>query len=360
MKLYYYFLLGLIFFVGCENKETKRDTISFTEEDLPDVITLKGYKYAFPQLLNPKGILVSDGKAIIFERKNVHDDKLHIIDLATMTYLQTKGKDGMGPGEVATITQVEALSDPNRFRAYDLELRLFSTFNLADTTRLAESQFKAPETAFYITNPALTSDTSLLANTVDGWTKYLQLTISGDTLAMFGDWRDMIKGKKLPNGYQEEELDANLVSNVFQGPLKSSKNKRFAIKAGVKVDYIDIIDIEALSIKTIYGPLPGVPEFTISYWGGYQMPDMGSSSTSRYIDVFPGKQSFFTLFLGKNSREISDMNNPNRIFEFDYEGNLLSHFQLDYPLLGFSVDEENKVIYGVTVDREPNLVRFEY
>lgn len=360
MKLNFYFLLLLLLFASCENKESNTNNFSFNEDDLPKSISLQGHKYAFSQILNPRGILVTDGKAIIFERKNVQNDKLQIIDLETMTYLQTKGKDGMGPGEVATITQVEALSDPNKFRVYDLELRLFSTFNLTDTNRLAESQFKAPETTFYITNPTLTSDSSLLANTVDGWTKYLHLTISGDTLAMFGDWRDMITGKELPNGYKGEELDANLVSNIFQGSLKASKDKRYAVKAGVNVDYIDIVDMTTMSIKTIYGPVQGIPDFKISYWGGYQMPDMGPSSTSRYIDVFAGKQSFFALFLGKKSTEISNMDNPNRIFEFDYVGNILNQYQLDYPLLGFSIDEENRAIYGVTVDREPNLVRFDY
>ncbi|SFT68382.1 TolB-like 6-blade propeller-like [Algoriphagus locisalis] len=360
MKQNLYILLTLVFLAACESKESEITNTSFTEGDLPDVVSLNGHKYAFSQVLNPRGILVTDGKAIIFERKNVHDDKLHIIDLESMTYLQTKGKDGMGPGEVATITQVEALSDPSKFQVYDLELRLFSTFNFADTSRLAESQFKAPETTFYITNPTLTSDTTLLANTVDGWTKYLHLSISGDTLAMFGDWRDMIKGKELPNGYKEEELDANLVSNIFQGSLKASKDKSYAIKAGVKVDYIDIVNLETMSIKTIYGPVQGIPDFKISYWGGYQMPDMGPSGTSRYVDVFPGEKSFFALFFGKKSSEISDMDNPNRIFEFDYEGNVLSQYQLDYPLLGFSVDEESRAIYGVTIDREPNLVRFDY
>jgi hypothetical protein len=50
----------------------------------------------------------------------------------------------------------------------------------------------------------------------------------------------------------------------------------------------------------------------------------------------------------------------NRIFEFDYEGNILNQYQLDFPIYGFAVDEENRGIYAVTLDEEPNLVRFDY
>ncbi|WP_425637317.1 hypothetical protein ACPUEN_17840 [Algoriphagus yeomjeoni] len=76
--------------------------------------------------------------------------------------------------------------------------------------------------------------------------------------------------------------------------------------------------------------------------------------------VFVGKNSFFVLFFGKTYGEISDMSNLNRLFEIDFDGNILNQYQVNYPLNGFSIDEENRAIYGVTVDREPNLVRFDY
>jgi hypothetical protein len=50
----------------------------------------------------------------------------------------------------------------------------------------------------------------------------------------------------------------------------------------------------------------------------------------------------------------------NRIFEFDYEGNIFNQYQLDFPIYGFVVGEENRGICAVTLDEEPNLVRFDY
>ncbi|MFT7203112.1 MAG: hypothetical protein ACI8YP_001585 [Algoriphagus sp.] len=170
----------------------------------------------------------------------------------------------------------------------------------------------------------------------------------------------MIKGKELQGGIEVSDLDANLISNIFQGTLKGSPDKRFFVKAGIGVDYIDIITIENHSIQTIYGPDKEIPEFSIGYWDGFQMPQFERDVKDSYLDVYPGTDTFFVLYFGKPYKELGSSNNLNRIFEFDYDGNIINQFQLDYPIYGFAVDEENRAIYGVTVDSEPNLVRFDY
>lgn len=346
---------------ACQTEvSTSEDSIYFTEEDLPQPIKLVGEKYSISEIINPRGIIVKDGLAVVFERKNKYDDKLHVIDLESRSYLRSKGIHGLGPGETTTITQIEFAEEKNRVWAYDPEVRKFSKYDLMDTIKLAEEEFRSPETEFFITSATLAKENTLLANLVDGWTKYLHLTTSGDTLATFGNWKDMIAGRELPNGYKEEDLDANLVSTIFQGTIKGDPSRKYFVNAGKKADFIEIIDFEKKESKLIYGPNHELPEFKISYSVGYQMADFGRNSTSRYMDVYPGESSFFVLYSGKSFREISETDNLNRIFEFDYKGNILNQYQLDYPLFGFAVDEENKAIYGVTVDREPNLVRFDY
>jgi len=354
------YLLSIILLFSTCIQKVSDGAIYFTEKDLPKAIDLKGVKYSFPQIINPIGVFLKDGKAIVFERKSLTNDKFHIIDLKTEMYIQSKGVDGLGPGEITVISKIENSGDGDKIWTYDPEQRVFSKFNLGDTSKLAEEQFRAPETASYITEVVWTSDTTLLGNAVDGWTKYLHLSNSGDTLALFSDWKDMTKGKEFPRGLKANDMDANLVSNVFQGPLRASLDKRHFVKIGKSVDYLDVIDIQNQQVKTIYGPTQEIQDFKISLWDGYQMPVFSNERTTRYSDAFAEKNSFYALFRGKPYRELSDPDNLNRIFEFDYDGNILNQYQLDYPIFGFAVDEENKAIYGLTVDREPNLVRFDY
>ena len=359
IKAHFSFCVILIFLSSCEHK-VPEGAIYFTEEDLPQARELVGKKYNIPGIINPRGLIVKDGLAVVFERKNEFDDKLHVIDLESGSLLRSKGIHGLGPGETTTITQIEFAEEKNKVWAYDPEVRRFSKYDLRDTNKLAEEEFRSPETEFFITYATWAKDQTLLANLVDGWTKYLHLTISGDTLATFGDWKDMIRGSELPSGYKEEDLDANLVSTIFQGEIKSDPSKKYFVKVGVVADFIEIIDLEKRSSKLIYGPSHDIPEFEISYSMGYQMADFGRNSTNRYIDLYPGSSSFYVLFNGKTYKQLSDPDNLNRIFEFDYDGNILNQYQLDYPLFGFAVDEEARAIYGVTVDREPNLVRFDF
>ena len=352
-------LLAILFF-ECTSKEASDNILYFSEEDLPTIKRLEGEKYNIHEIVNPRSVFLKEDLIIILERKNVRDSKFHVIDLKTGEYLRSKGVDGMGPGEVTVITQIEDTGELGKVWAYDPEMRKFSKYDIYDSSRLAEEEFKSPETSFFLTTVAWAKDETLFGSTVDGWSKYLHLTKKGDTLALLGNWADMIKNRDLPNGYLAEELDANLISNVFQGTIKSNSSKSYLVEVGTRVDYIDIIDIEEKKILTIYGPVKKIQDFSIGYSMSYQMPDFGMNSTLRYLDVYPGEKSFFALFSGKSYRELSGPDNLNRVFEFDYEGNILNQYQLDFPILGIAVDEENKVIYGVTVDREPNLVRFEY
>ena len=71
-----------------------------------------------------------------------------------------------------------------------------------------------------------------------------------------------------------------------------------------------------------------------------------------------GGDLIYALYIGKDYKFISDFNNLNRIFVFDYKGNIVNQYTLDYPLASFTVDEENGIIYGLTIDQNPNVVAF--
>lgn len=351
-------LIIFLFTTGCESP-TDDGNIYFTEEDLPPQKVLKGFKYNFEKILNPRGIFMKDNFALVWESKYAKN-KFHVIDMKSESYIQSKGIDGIGPGEITMIHTMDDTGEKNKIWTYDFEQRIYSKYDLLDSNKLAEEQFRAPKKTHFIIDATWSSDSTLLVTLVDGWEKYVNINLDGDSLAQFGSWKENIKGKELPQGLKEEELDANLVSYVFQGTLTGSKDKNFFIKIGTNVDFIEIINLKDEKIKSIYGPKQDLPEFNVSYHLGYQMPNFIRPFTLQYLDAFAGKKSFFVLYFGKESKKLSDFVNINRIFEFDYEGNLLNHYQLDFPLIGFTVDENKRRIYGISRDEEPNIVGFDY
>lgn len=347
-------------FFGCAEKDVERHVFSL--DDLPAPSKLIGTKHLYDELLIPYKIHFTGKYMIVAESKAVQNDKIHILDPLNRKYVSSKGIDGLGPGEITQVQQIEHISENEEFWTYDIEQLLFSKFEISDSSKLASEQVSPRRSTVFMTDATLASTNSIFGNGVDGWTKYIEMSFSGDTLAFFGNWKDILIGRQLPNGHKAENLDANLVSNIHQGVLKGNLQKRMFVKAGIIVDYFEIIDLDKQTTRTFFGPIDQIPEFTIAYSMGYQMPDYNLNTLKdQYLDSYVGKNSFFLLYSNKNFRNLTDSSEPDRIFEFDFEGKPINHFVLDnFNLSSFTVDEVSRKIYGISEDDNPNVVEFDY
>ncbi|RZS94779.1 TolB-like protein [Cecembia calidifontis] len=351
----------LLVALGC-NIPHEDSRLVFTEKQLPTPIQLKGEKLDFGLefALNPKEILLKDQNLIVAEGKSLQNEKVHLLDLRGQKYRRSVGKDGLGPGEITIGYPLLDSGEPDIFWVYDTQQFKFSAFSIKDTSSLAIRQFKGLDIPLYITSVDWGPNNTLLVNLVDGWVKYFQLNTDGDTIRYFGSWENMLDGRELPQGVKREDLQPNLLASLHQGKIKSNPSKTRFVKAGTHVDFIDIIDIENEEVITVYGPIDELPEFRVSMNQGFQMPAFDLSKlTLKYLDIYAGDKSFFALYSGKSFREISEDSNLNRLFEFDYDGKVLNHYQLDFPLIGFTVDEINRKIYGISTDMDPGIVLFD-
>lgn len=359
LKGHFLFLIYVLpLFFSCGKKNVERHVFSL--DDLPAPSKLIGTKHLYDELLIPYKIHFTGNYLIVAESKKVENDKIHILDPRNRKYVSSKGIDGLGPGEITQVQQIENISENDEFWIYDFEQILFSKFDISDSSKLASEQVSPRRSTIFMTDATLASTNSIFGNGVDGWTKYIEMSFSGDTLAFFGNWKDILIGRHLPNGHKAENLDANLVSNIHQGVLKGNLQKRMFVKAGLLVDYFEIIDLDNRSSKIFFGPFDQMNEFDIVYSMGYQMPEFKNMQLF-YRDVFVGKDSFFLLYIGKPDGKLEDMSIPDRIFEFDFEGKPVNHFILsNFNLSSFTVDEVSRKFYGISEDDNPNVVEFDY
>ncbi|RZS94777.1 BF3164 family lipoprotein [Cecembia calidifontis] len=345
----------ILFLISCEVRKEINEN-RFTQKDLPEKKLLKGFKYAYEGILNPNGILLKDDYLVVSERNNILDLKLHVIDVSKEEYLYAKGKDGIGPNEVNLVYSMDDVGEKNMIWTYDVEQRKFSKFDISNSELLSEDEFRSPELDYFITHATWTSDSTLLGGLVDGWEKFIHITKEGTLLNTFGSWRDNLEYYELPRGYKKEELDPNLVSSLFQAKIRGNISNGVYVLAGITTDYIEIIDLKQGKSKLVIGPVGKMPDFEITYHLGYQMPAIKGPVKIQYSDAFVGETSIFVLYVGMDLNKIF----TSRIFQLDFDGNFLNQFELDYPILDFVIDEKLKIIYGVTADKEPNVVTFKY
>ncbi|GHB32637.1 BF3164 family lipoprotein [Mongoliitalea lutea] len=345
---------------SCENVPIKQSKL-FSEKDLPEKQLLSGEKFVLEEILNPRKILFKEGFLIIAESvSSKTESAITIIDSNTLEFVSHKGKIGFGPGELGIGYPLMDGLEKGFFWVYDTQQFNFSKFALQDSSQLAVEQIKALDVPFYATKAAWLSKNSFLVEMVDGWKKYYEVSTEKDTLKSLGDWREMFSFIKLPDGIKEVDIAPNVAASIFSSEMKGNPSKTKFVKAGIHTDFIDIIDWENQQILTLRGPVNESPKFSISESVGYDMASFDIRTlTNKYLDVYAGEASFFVLYSGKSFRQISESSNLNRIFEFDYKGNLLNNFRLDYPLYAFTMNEQKRKLFGITADEDPGIVVFE-
>jgi hypothetical protein len=280
------------------------------------------------------------------------DTLMNVYDKKTRTLIKKIGPNGVGPGELTFVRSMEFSSDKNSIWAYDPQSKAYHMFDLRNNSALTSNSFNKNEAFYFIGDMALSSDTSVWAVMLDNKTQYFELGFSGDTLSSFGNWSEYDKRKDFP---------ASTISSMHQGKMVINKEKRIGIRAGVLRDYIDIVNLDSKEVFTLFGPVNHFPKYDVEYSLGYAMPDIDfEDARTHYIDLNVGKNSFFLLYFGGKMQEFGNPSIKNRILEIDYSGNLKNLYELNVPILSFSVDEENKLFYCISFDKEPNIITFNY
>lgn len=185
----------------------------------------------------------------------------------------------------------------------------------------------------------------------NGEEKFVEYNTDGKVVNAYGTWRGMIGNDDTP---------ASIISSLHQGTLSSSPDHSVFLMTCIQRDLIELFDRKTQKIISIRGPENKTPNFSIDYTPGYPMPVVDKNRQLYYTSGFFGKDYIYVLYCGKFTSELMKSGDYNRkIFVFDLSGNVKAMFELDHSLYNFTVDEQDKKIYGVTYDQDPNIVEFD-
>ncbi|WP_339926176.1 BF3164 family lipoprotein [uncultured Cyclobacterium sp.] len=317
------------------------NTVSSLEEKLI------GEKYFIEELKIPKRLLYKRGKLLINEAAP-GETFVHVLDGNSLKYLFSTGAVGYGPGEMPNAWSIESGINENTFWVYSLEGKVFSEYKLEKVNdSKALTQVRQKEDFYLAMGLTWSSDSTFMTFLVRGEDKFVEFSTDGTRLKSYGKWKGMVPGN----------FEDHVIADLHQGKLMGDPKTGKFIKASIFRDHLEILDKKSGQIIRIDGPENSIPEF--------QAVDAGAVVTSdhplAYMDAFLGKEHIFGLYSGKTDKEIMEQGRGETdLLVFDHLGNVKAVLKLDTPISSFTVDEKGQRIFGITTDREPGVVVFDY
>lgn len=334
------------------NADTNSDNyhvVTFSDQDVPVRIPLTGRKYSFEEIYQPESILSVNGFLVVGDR--YQKSMIHLIDINNKRYIRKYGRFGEGPGEIVSVSDLLSGHSRGSFWAYSRNGKRLSQFNVKDTSALSVNQIQLEGDFFRAIEMAWSSDSTFMTTRSDGAEKFVEFNLNGKIINTFGSWQGMIGNEKTPS---------SIIISLHQGSLVASQDKSVFLKTCVQRDLLEIFNRRTNQIFSIRGPENKEPRFTIDYSAGYPMPVVGKNFQLFYGNGFIGREFAYCLYSGQFTETLARFGDYNKkIYVFDLEGVVQAVFELDHSLYNFTIDEEQKKIYGVTYDRNPNIVEFD-
>ncbi|CAN5295433.1 hypothetical protein BH23BAC2_BH23BAC2_27110 [soil metagenome] len=349
-------IIFIIFlFYSCQEKLPSREgeiwkSYGINDFPVPKKLTgtpmeIKG-KMMRPRKLHIEGdfLMVSD-KAM--------NPPIHVFNRKEENYAFGLGIEGVGPGEITYVWTFDYGHRPNEFWTYSVEDKIFSLFDLTDSTKKASShQIRQRNPEFYLAvDIAWATDSTLIALRADGIEKFVEYDTAGNVVRSYGSWEGMLA----------EDVPLNVTKDAFAKHFATNKSKSKFGFFSMDRDHFEILDIHSQKILVVEGPFMHKPEFEIGYHSNNSPYYFIRDDNERtYQDLFLGEEHIYLLYSGiKRSKIVkAGLSLADKIFMFDYEGNILNVYHLDQTVGYITVDEENGIIYALSAEEDADIIKF--
>lgn len=343
-------LIGILFFVmmlSCTQKDGYQQATLISRDDFNSTQTLIGSNLQFDDvILKPMRIQVYD--SLLFTVNTREEKLIHVFNLKSNKKIGERISAGQGPGEMLQPYFVKIdtawihLFDMSSFTLYVYATKDFITNSVPVVIR----KVKLSEPIFGEIK-LLGSD--ILSSAYNPNNQFLSFDSNGEKSMEFGTYP---------------------VSNVVFSDAEKVEAYKFSFTTNQKdriavcynwTDLIDILDGKGHLKRRIYGPKQFISTFKEFRDGNVVSvsPVRGQNRDAYFCPISVGGD-IFVLFSGKAEDEADYSILANQIFIFGWDGSPKQILLLDQGLFAFTVDKENKNIYGISDKPDFHLVAFSY
>jgi len=356
-----YNLLLIIYLTSCSNQKE-----SFFPKNINEVTyKLEGTKKVIDTLKSPYRLYILKNQLFVTQDNKVNFDEpiIHILDLLTLSPLSAIGKNGLGPNELMSASNID-LDKPNgNAIVYDGRNKRFSNFSISinsSSKLLADNQSTLPANMFDAYKIYQASDKTYLGISTQKEYIFNEYDLNGNWIQGFGRWPEATNSKELQDfsGMERNYLLSSINSGWYK---KQIGGDWYALAMNYR-DRIELFNFKTKALKSIKGPelIDEIQPFKIAGSGSGLGGAYSWDAKYRYRDLAIKNQNIYALYGGHSQIDYRQTGIvAETIFVFSYDMKLKGKITLDRSVVAIEVDEDLGKIYTITTDENPGIAVFD-
>lgn len=335
----YFFLAILLSFGGCSKQKSsfEKVTISYDYNDFENIQELNGTKLDLGLLLSPIDLYFLDSLLYISSVGN--DYNLKVFNRSN----KEKGQlfyYGPGPSEAMSVAGM-SIKNNNSVLIHDLNSNQVKEFEIYASKDSIYSNFINTVTfSKVVYEPfSLGENFSSTVFNINPLNRFYLFDMKGNFVDGKGDFPNF--GIDLPT---------TLFPEVFNTRAKYNKLKEKIVLAYEFTDLVEIYDKNFNLINRIHGPEKFIPLFDVSDGNGViSMVRKYNYTRWAFSQIETTENLIFLLYSGKVKKKetLEEDTHYSQIIVLNWEGIPNMLLKLNHPIITFTVDEKEKLIYGL-------------
>ncbi len=348
MKKFTFLIVIVIGLTSCKNKEESLNK-AFNETE---TLTHRACFINSDYLMGSAGkMLIIDSLLVTLDQNN--NNFFHFFHIEKEEYIGNYGTKGQGPDEFLQPFSL-FYSSPKDFFSYDIFDNSLKKIKI-DSLEHGKIYYDKVISFNSIENSLVfpTKYGTYVGFGLYDSNMFKLIDSSGKDIGLFCEF-------PINKGTASKKIDNRNIALAYQGTLTMNSEKDKLVYAAVYGTILGFYDITGNSINENLLYVYDHPDFTVQNSNGGISSPITQETISAFRDIYPTENYVYTLYSGHKIAELREKAfSAKDIYVYDWQGVPIKHFITDIPINTIAITKDDKKMYAITYNPEPEIVVFD-
>lgn len=354
MKNVFIFLCVLYILGGCADQQKpgvkkdiaiKSEILVFRQERK---LSSSGVKLN-TRLNDPIQLVMADSLLLIGD---FGEELVKVVDPVSGKEINSICRKGRGPGEFSERIKITYNKQDHAINIFEVQVKTLAQFPISQVLNWENDSVKKIHLDKPFIQQVIKCNDSLLVGVGMLEKRYALFNSDGKSMSVKYDYPEL-SGKNWPYDLKSIAYQNDLVVN--------STGSRFA-EASLYCDNIEFFAVRGTDIDKIKEYQSYSPDLDNRSSGDMRMLHPKEDTKFGYLDICEQRKHVYCLYSGKTIKASRGKGGPfqgSTIRVFDFDGNPVISYKLDHDVFKFTVDSQERTIYAIVHNPEPEIVKFQ-